>query len=225
MKNAGIYIISFTGVSRIYIGSTTDFGRRKSQHLWQLRRDCHTNPKLQNYYNKYGEVCFNFTIVECILDEDYINQREQEYFNQYFAQEYITSNFKDLRFDELLLNVTPEVGITRTHWTEDRKNALSERNRNFTWTDEMKLKMSNRKKGTISTVESSDKKREAMKKHFSGRKIEEGRYCGICNSQDVSLRGLRLREKDNTIMQRFICNSCGKLQCKPKDEKSWALKE
>ena len=133
-SKACIYKIIFEQSPRFYIGSTNNLYRRKSQHLYLLRRNSHSNPKLQNAFNCYGEENFTFLPVEAILDEkdsEYISLREQSYLNEYFAQEFIESGFTDKRFDGLLLNVTPEVNLMRVHWTDERKKALIKRNKAF----------------------------------------------------------------------------------------------
>lgn len=54
MKISGVY--AFTSPSGgQYVGSAVNLARRRSQHLWALRRGRHRNPALQKAFNKYGE--------------------------------------------------------------------------------------------------------------------------------------------------------------------------
>jgi len=210
MEIAGIYTISFTGSERIYIGSAMNISRRKSQHLYMLRRNIHSNSKLQNYYNKYGEVKFNFNVIECVLDNKEVRPREQYYLDQYYAQEYISSNFKDRRFDDLLLNINPEVDLMRVHWTEDRKKALIQRNKDFIWTDDMRKKSSEMRKGLTQSQDIKDKKRDIMKAKFINIKLSEGRCCPYCSSSDTTKLGQRMNYSKKVLMQRLRCNQCNK---------------
>ena len=59
MMNSGIYQIVIN--NKGYIGSTNNFSRRKNEHISLLKRNTHTNKKLQNSYNKYKK--FNFNIL------------------------------------------------------------------------------------------------------------------------------------------------------------------
>lgn len=210
---ACIYKIEFKNVDRFYIGSTNHKSRRKGQHLYQLRRDCHSNPKLQNYFNKYGEKNFVFKPIETILDPDdveYIEEREQKYLNKYFAQEYINSDFQDKRFDDLLLNVNPEVGAMRAHWDDERRQALIERNKNYDWTPERRKKMAKKKTGLKMSKESSIIKSKKLKA-FHAPKKKNRKPCPNCNSQDVAKRGKRFNKTKQIMSQRFMCNDCGKM--------------
>lgn len=75
---SGIYALSFVGVQR-YLGSSIDIHRRYRQHLNLLKRNAHCNPKLQNYYNKYGEP--DLVIIEVVerATEKEVQELEQTY--------------------------------------------------------------------------------------------------------------------------------------------------
>jgi len=63
----------------INVGSAIDFRKRKSQHLSHLRKNKHHSFKLQNSFNKYGEECFLFTVLQNdIIKEDLLSV-EQKY--------------------------------------------------------------------------------------------------------------------------------------------------
>lgn len=67
---------------KFYIGSTEDYTRRKQNHKYSLRHNCHPNQYLQNAFNKYGEENFKFEIIEyCEINELII--KEQHYLDLY----------------------------------------------------------------------------------------------------------------------------------------------
>ena len=64
MKKAWIYKIENTKNKNCYVGSTTNFSRRKKDHLRILKENRHHCKYLQRAWNKYGEGLFTFEIVE-----------------------------------------------------------------------------------------------------------------------------------------------------------------
>lgn len=63
-RESVIYILLNTENMKKYIGVTTNFNRRKYDHLYKLRNNTHVNKSLQNDYNKFGESAFEFTIIK-----------------------------------------------------------------------------------------------------------------------------------------------------------------
>jgi group I intron endonuclease len=61
---AVIYRITNMVNGNYYIGSAESFERRKWQHLYDLKRGVHKNPRLQAAWNKYGGDMFVFEILE-----------------------------------------------------------------------------------------------------------------------------------------------------------------
>ena len=55
MPNTGIYAIENLLNGKIYVGSSMNLNRRKAQHLYALRNNCHHNSHLQSAFNKHGE--------------------------------------------------------------------------------------------------------------------------------------------------------------------------
>ena len=88
-----VYKITFE--KYIYIGSTSIFSKRKFEHLWRLKKNIHSNPILQNIFNKHGENVITFTIIEEAPLDDLI-VKEQKYIDQY-------KNDDDLRLINILL--------------------------------------------------------------------------------------------------------------------------
>ena len=81
---AYIYFIINKITGERYVGQTTNFVRRKNEHLSQLKDKTHINKKLQNAWNKYGE---NNFIIEKIqydnISKEELNNEEIKYIKQY----------------------------------------------------------------------------------------------------------------------------------------------
>ena len=81
--NCYIYQIINQITNEKYVGQTTNFSRRKQNHLSALKNNNHPNPKLQNAWNKYGEQNFiwkvdKFDLTKQELDELEIKTIKQE---------------------------------------------------------------------------------------------------------------------------------------------------
>ena len=76
-NKSGIYQIRNTENDKIYIGSAVNISRRKSKHLSTLKRKVHRNTHLQRSYDKHGEGCFIFEVLEYVEDKQDLIRREQ----------------------------------------------------------------------------------------------------------------------------------------------------
>jgi group I intron endonuclease len=95
MLPSGIYNIINSVNGRRYIGSSKNPIGRWYKHLYKLRKNIHENCHLQKSYNKYGEKCFRFEIVElCSVstllkqEQFYLDKAEKnknEYYNLNFT--------------------------------------------------------------------------------------------------------------------------------------------
>jgi len=77
---AGVYIIqSLTKPERVYVGSSINIRPRWQNHRNKLRDGKHENPKLQNYYNKYGCDDLIYEIIESgeYFNKNHLLSREQ----------------------------------------------------------------------------------------------------------------------------------------------------
>lgn len=81
VKVSGIYQITNTVNGKRYVGSSDHLYIRHNCHLRYLSRGTHSNPKLQNSWNKYGGENFSFTVLEYAHPE-LIRDKEQEYINR-----------------------------------------------------------------------------------------------------------------------------------------------
>jgi group I intron endonuclease len=79
----GIYCIENTTNGKKYIGQSIDIKRRIRRHKFDLRHNKHINPKLQNAWNKYGEGCFVFSILERCDNVSDLMDKEMNLINQH----------------------------------------------------------------------------------------------------------------------------------------------
>lgn len=77
-----IYILQNTISGKVYVGRTNNPDARRRGHFSELRRNVHGNPKLQNSFNKHGEDCFVFSVVDS-CDSDTICDKEAEWFEMF----------------------------------------------------------------------------------------------------------------------------------------------
>ena len=76
----GIYEIKNVLNDHRYIGSSVHIYRRWGLHKWTLQHNKHRNVYLQRAWNKYGEKCFEFNMLEtCEPVKDIILFIEQKY--------------------------------------------------------------------------------------------------------------------------------------------------
>ena len=83
-----IYFIINQETNQRYVGQTTNFSRRKSEHLTKLRENRHPNLKLQNAFNFYGEN--NFVIEKIKFDnisKTELDEQEKFYIKKYNSYE------------------------------------------------------------------------------------------------------------------------------------------
>lgn len=81
-----IYFIINQIDNKRYVGQTTNFSRRKNQHIRKLKDNIHPNPKLQNAWNTYGEENF---IIEKITYEN-LSKQELDEMEIYYIKKYNT---------------------------------------------------------------------------------------------------------------------------------------
>jgi group I intron endonuclease len=157
---SGIYKILSEIDNKVYIGSAVDTDKRKRSHFADLHLNRHSNIHLQRAYDKYGKENFSFEIIETVEDIGLLIEREDFWISFFKANN-----------DEFGYNI--------------RKHASS--NLGMRWSDEVKKRMSESKKGEKSPRFGTKNSPETRKK------ISEARM-GIVLSEEhkrkLSLAGL-----------------------------------
>ena len=82
-----IYAIINLQNGKKYIGSTTNFSRRKREHLNDLKKGKHHSISLQRSWNKNTEEDYKFIILEHVEDNTKLLEREQHFLNKYLSFE------------------------------------------------------------------------------------------------------------------------------------------
>lgn len=72
--------------NKVYIGQSKDIHNRWIRHKSELNNNKHINNHLQNAWNKYGEDCFLFIILEECLESE-LNDKEVYYINKFDSME------------------------------------------------------------------------------------------------------------------------------------------
>ena len=75
----GVYRIRNLINGKCYIGSSQGVQKRFSQHRTNLKRGVHGNKHLQAAWNAFGEVSFEFSVLEYVLDVAMLASREQAF--------------------------------------------------------------------------------------------------------------------------------------------------
>lgn len=90
---SGVYKIYNKENGRIYIGSAKRFKERYMGHFSSLKRNKHHNIFLQGDFNKFGEQCFLFEVLEVVPGDKSNRQiKEQEYINKYYDNQLLCYN-------------------------------------------------------------------------------------------------------------------------------------
>lgn len=115
-----VYKIEQISTGKVYIGMTSDYKRRRTNHLWRLRNQKHSSVLLQRAFNKYGEEDFVFSIVEeivCPVERQY---KESVYFKKYDCRD------PKKGFNISPSGVAPRLGMPgyKHNWSDDYKERL-----------------------------------------------------------------------------------------------------
>lgn len=82
-----IYRITCLANGKHYVGSAVDLNRRWRNHRKALAKGTHGNPKLQSAYNKYGPDQFEWAILECVPNKEFLIAKEQSWLDALKAAE------------------------------------------------------------------------------------------------------------------------------------------
>ena len=106
MKNV-IYKIRNVVNEHYYVGSTVDSRKRFWAHRKALRTNSHDCIHLQRAWNKYGEDCFRFEVVEQLDNKDQLYPAEQKWLDEHHGKEYCYNSAAHA--DSPMRNASPEV--------------------------------------------------------------------------------------------------------------------
>jgi group I intron endonuclease len=106
MKNV-IYKIRNVVNQHYYVGSTVDSRKRFWEHRKDLRLGRHVCIRLQRAWDKYGEDCFKFEIVEQLEGRDLLLPAEQKWLDEHYGAEYCYNTSASA--DTPMRDATPEM--------------------------------------------------------------------------------------------------------------------
>lgn len=142
-----------------YVGQALDFKVRWKGHIYLLNNNVHTNIHLQNAWNKYGQIAFKFYILEIIIDENKLDEREQYWMDRsqcydrrigYNIGRIAESSMRGrkhseetkLKISQILLGHPPSKAHTGCKHSDEAKLKISKANIGKKCSKETKIKMS-----------------------------------------------------------------------------------
>lgn len=81
VEKCGVYEIRCIVSGKCYVGSSKRIYRRWHEHRRHLRKGVHSSPRLQQAWNKHGELNFKFSVLEECQPED-VFAREQAHIDR-----------------------------------------------------------------------------------------------------------------------------------------------
>lgn len=161
MNQTGIYKITNLINNKIYIGQTTNFVKRKREHINNLIIGNHVNKHLQSAWNKYGKYCFTFELVE-LCERDSLTEREQYWIDYYGG------------IDSINVYNVRDAGDSGT-FSKETRALISTKLKGRHHTEATKLKIKHTSLGRHHTEEAKRKIGEASKgkKYMLGRHLSE----------------------------------------------------
>ena len=188
MNNCGIYRVDCINNNHFYIGQSLTCSLRFSQHIKDLRKNKHFNPRLQNCFNKYGEQSLVFKIIQnCTQNE--LNVSEQLWLDKCFND--------PLNMNCNPISAKPPCNIGRQH-SEETKNKMSASQTGKKMSEEAKNKMSIFQTGKKITQEQKNKLKiiNTGKKHT----LESRQKISDAQQGKIKKRGYQLSEETKNKM-------------------------
>lgn len=162
----GIYIIKNKVNNKVYVGQSKKLEQRYGGHLYRLEKKEHHNEILQRAFNKYGADNFEYNILEEVLNDNTLNEREKYWIDFYGGIN--CNNIYNLK--DPLLNEHSDYVRKKLSKANSGKNNPNYGNK---WTEEMKKEASIIKKGKSWEELYGEDKAKEMKENAS--KSQEGR--------------------------------------------------
>lgn len=111
-----IYRIRNVVNQKFYVGSTINMKERTRTHRNRLRRGIHHATHLQAAWNKYGEECFKFEVIEEVASIDALQATEDAWLAEHVGQPYCynKSRYSDTPMRGIRKEDHPSYGRPRT---------------------------------------------------------------------------------------------------------------
>lgn len=207
----GIYMIKNCINGKVYIGKSFDIKRRWSNHRYELNKGVHVNNHLQNAWNKYGESCFDFIIVE-ECNEDDLNNKEIYWIKEtdaYYKGYNQTEGGEGTHLPE---DVKAKIGAAAREWwsNPENKTRMSEARKGEgsfwygkTFPDDMIQKLSESHKNP------SEEIRKKQSEAHKGKKLSEETK----NKISESSRGRELSQETKTKIRNAKISKARSVYC------------
>ena len=182
-KTSGIYQIRNMVNGHIYIGSAVDVGRRWRTHRRHLRQHIHSNSHLQRAWIRYGEDCFEFSVVEICDDPTLLVEKEQEHIdnkNPQYNILRIAGSVLGFRHSEKTKKKLSDAmkGRASVSWNKGKRGVYSSETLQkmsaarigMVFSDEHRLNLSNAHKGKPSSWKGKTPSAESRKKMSDAHK-------------------------------------------------------
>ena len=144
MKNV-IYKIRNVINDKFYVGSTVDSRKRFWAHRKALRLGTHDCVHLQRAWNKYGEDCFKFEIVEQLDSRDDLYPAEQKWLDEHFGKDYCYN--VAAHADSPMRDASPEIRAKLAAKAKEWHKNNAHPRQGSAHTDESKAQMSETRRG------------------------------------------------------------------------------
>lgn len=145
----GIYKIINAVNNKFYVGSAVNFEKRKTRHIWRLRRGDHVNKHLQSAWNKYGESSFVFVLIQEVPESEDLLAAENVWLHEHVGKPYCYNKAVDA--------TAPATGMF------GEKNSMW--GKTFVHTEDAKLRISAASKARVQSEAEKAKRRNTMKGH------------------------------------------------------------
>jgi len=199
-ENSGIYKITNMSNGKMYIGSSKNLTKRKREHFWSLRKGNHINSYLQNAWNKYGELFFEFKIIENVKNEEELLKKEQVYMDSFKScNRFIGYNINEYASGGGLKGENhPNYGKSMS---EEQKEKIRNTLMGHEVSSETKYKMSKGRTGKCCGEKNYlfGKKRTEKQRNEHSKKMK-GRYIGSSNPSSRTIVQMSL---DGNFIKKY----------------------
>lgn len=211
--NSGVYFIENINNNKIYIGSSTNVGKRLNKHLNLLRRGKHHSTILQNSWNKHGEDSFRFYLIEECKKEDllvreqhYIDSRKPEYNMCPIAGSQLGFRHSEETKRKISESLKGHAGAFagKTH-SEETKEKMRQANLGKKMSQEAKDKMRQAHLGRKRPEHVKKKISESMKK-IKQPSVRDQNLIDFIRMQHTSGKSLRSIAKEQGLSREVVTN-------------------